>query len=887
MDRTDDRLEQQLDRAIDGIREETGDPAAVDEAAARVLGRLSAELGADTPGTIRSCADYQALIPAYLRGELIEARALLLEDHSRECIPCRRALHAARSARVEDPSVVRSERTQRGALRVSPWRWAAAAAVLLGVTFATWWTVNHESGSPIEIASVAGSLFRITPDGPLPIGAGDVFQGGERIRTGRDSGAIVALADGSTIEMNQRSEIRVTERRDDATIHLARGSIIVEASDQGSGHLFVRTDDCLVSVTGTVFSVLHGSRGSRVSVIEGEVEVDSSDGVEIVQPGQQVVTGFVFPIPIGQEISWSVNLDDHLAMLKELSELQHDLAQLPIPGRRYSTGLLDRAPEGTVVYIGLPNFSETLAEAHRIVREKVATSATLKKWWDENIVATGVEPQLADAIERMRQIGAQLGDEIVVTLQDGADHRPNPVVLAELADPGRFRQVLAAEVERLEARSQNRPPIRVVEDPFAPIGPESDAELLISIQGKLLVAAPKIDALQHMASLVGTPGSSRFLGSPFHQALAETYRDGVSIVFGADLQAILRNDADKLDREDEILKTLGVLDVEHIIVERHEAADRTVTRASVTFDETRRGLAAWLAEPAPMGALDFVSADATAATAFVVKKPAALLEELFNALGQVDSGLGTEVERARSESGLDLLQDIAGPLGGEIALALDGPVLPKPAWKLVAEVYDQAAMQFALELVVGRLNEIAAREGRSTALSIANESIGGRTYYTVTASDIGISIHYTYDDGYMIVAPERGLLDRAVQYRRSGYTLATSPRFTALLPEDGRAHFSAIYYQNIGPVLNPILQSSLAKSAPLTPEQSKMLDELATESRPSLFYAYAEPDRIVIGGSDKGGLFGTNLGSGFQLSSIFGLQETLRRAAESRHVQYD
>jgi hypothetical protein len=126
-----------------------------------------------------------------------------------------------------------------------------------------------------------------------------------------------------------------------------------------------------------------------------------------------------------------------------------------------------------------------------------------------------------------------------------------------------------------------------------------------------------------------------------------------------------------------------------------------------------------------------------------------------------------------------------------------------------------------------------------------------------------------------------------VQYRRSGYTLATSPRFTALLPEDGRAHFSAIYYQNIGPVLNPILQSSLAKSAPLTPEQSKMLDELATESRPSLFYAYAEPDRIVIGGSDQGGLFGTNLGSGLQLSSIFGLQETLRRAAESRHVQYD
>jgi len=95
MDRNDDRLERQLDRAIDGIRNETVDPAAVDQAAARVWDRLSVELDADVPGTIRSCADYQALIPAYLQGELAQARTLLLEDHSRECIPCRRALAAA------------------------------------------------------------------------------------------------------------------------------------------------------------------------------------------------------------------------------------------------------------------------------------------------------------------------------------------------------------------------------------------------------------------------------------------------------------------------------------------------------------------------------------------------------------------------------------------------------------------------------------------------------------------------------------------------------------------------------------------------------------------------------------------------------------------------
>ncbi|HJX26875.1 MAG TPA: zf-HC2 domain-containing protein, partial [Thermoanaerobaculia bacterium] len=110
-----------LDRAVADIQGEPIDPVIVEQAAARVWERLSREAAgaaepqmaapqaapqtnpqivAETaPASLRDCADFQALIPAYLRGELSPARALLLEDHTRGCVPCRRALREARDGK--------------------------------------------------------------------------------------------------------------------------------------------------------------------------------------------------------------------------------------------------------------------------------------------------------------------------------------------------------------------------------------------------------------------------------------------------------------------------------------------------------------------------------------------------------------------------------------------------------------------------------------------------------------------------------------------------------------------------------------------------------------------------------------------------------------------
>ena len=89
-------LDKILDQALDGIRGSELDPQTESAIAASVWQRVSEELPSEEaeagPQLIRSCADFQQLVPAFARGELAEAKHLLVQDHVNECVNCRRAL---------------------------------------------------------------------------------------------------------------------------------------------------------------------------------------------------------------------------------------------------------------------------------------------------------------------------------------------------------------------------------------------------------------------------------------------------------------------------------------------------------------------------------------------------------------------------------------------------------------------------------------------------------------------------------------------------------------------------------------------------------------------------------------------------------------------------
>jgi hypothetical protein len=104
MKHTDRELNTILDDATAEIRNEKLDAAVVAGAAQRVQARLAGQQAAAEAGVapvehIRSCDDFRSLIPVYLQGQLSSARTMLLEDHTRECLPCRKALKEARHGR--------------------------------------------------------------------------------------------------------------------------------------------------------------------------------------------------------------------------------------------------------------------------------------------------------------------------------------------------------------------------------------------------------------------------------------------------------------------------------------------------------------------------------------------------------------------------------------------------------------------------------------------------------------------------------------------------------------------------------------------------------------------------------------------------------------------
>jgi hypothetical protein len=705
-----------------------------------------------------------------------------------------------------------------------------------------------------SVSAVDGALQLVSADGGAAVATGAELRSHQRVRTAKGSDAVLTLADGSTVEMAERSELSLRASRRGTVVDLDRGSVIVHAAPQGSGRLYVDTAECRVAVKGTIFAVNHGLKGSRVSVVEGEVEVRQGNQRALLQPGEQLTTDIrLARVPVAEEIAWSRNAEQHLALLKELGALHRDLAKsVELPGQRTSTRLLDLAPADTVVYGALPNLTEGLGTARQVFQQHLDASPTLRAWWEQNIVANGLDQKIDELLDRLQPLGEAVGDEVVVAVPQGAiQHTGGPVILAALDDPAGFAALLRAEVDRVNAETQCQTPLLVVDDP-ANVGTPT-AEWLLWVHGDIFAAATSAAQLQQQAATLADPGANPFLATRLHGRLAETYAGGVEWLFGMEVGGLLESATGSSEPGDlELLRAMGLLDAATLVVEHHSELERSFTSGQLDFQGPRHGVAAWLAEPAPMGSLDFVSPDAVVASAMVTRDAAQMFDELLTMISSVDPAGLQALERFQNEHGIDLRRDVAAALGGEATLAVDVPLLPTPAWKLVVEVYDQAALQRAVEWAVDEVNREAAAAGKP-GLALESSERGGLTYWSVRSLDSGMAVSYAVVDGFVVVAQDAAVIEQAIQLRSAGTTLATSATFRSLLPANGYSDCSALVYRNLAG-----LSQALAGAGVTTPE-GQAAQALAELSQPSLLLAYGEESRISFTGTG-GSLVGSLLG---------------------------
>lgn len=886
MKHTDRELNTILDDTTAEIRSEKLDSAVVAGAAQRVWTRMAGEQAALEAGVtpvehIRSCDDFRSLIPTYLQGQLSSARTMLLEDHTRECVPCRKALKEARHGKQAVWQSANQLATQKAKVAVSnrrmtTVRWAIAAVLVAGAGLFAWPYAQRFLNSVGTLNAVVeasnGNVYRVTDKATQALKPGEQIRKGERIRTAKNAAAVVKLSDGTLIEMRERSEFSVNDGTAGRTINLERGQIIVEAAKQRDGKLFVATEDSLVSVTGTTFSVNDGTKGSRVSVIEGEVHVSHAGKDNVLHAGDQVTTHeSVDRIPVREEIAWSRNAGQYVKQLDAVrSQIDQNVA---MPGNRYSTRLLDLMPENTVLYVAIPNIGETLGKAEQILQENLAKNPELKGWYEKNGQSRGRQG-LNKAIDLAREFGSQLGDEIVIAAEAGAKGEPEePVILADLKNGGAFRGFVEGQTAQL---GEDKKHIRIIDDPATAqfsAGEERDG-FYLWITNDLVAASPKLDSLRKVSAQLKA-GAKPFAAKPFHTHIASLYKDGAGLIVAADLEKMFFQKMNN-QKDAASVQSLGLLNLRYFVVELKEKDGKPYNRAVVSYKQDQPGITSWLAAPGPMGALEFISPDANVVGAFVVQEPTAVVDDLLNTIKSADPESWQKLQDFQNEQGINIRNDIAAPLGSEYAFAIDGPLLPTPSWKVVFQVDDQAHLQQTLETTVEKLNAELAKHNKQGLVWNRTE-VGGRTFYELKSPEVSlVALNYAYAYGYLIAAPSRALVENAINYKESGHTLLGSAKFKASLPEDKQANFSAMVYQNVGSLLDPA--AKLLGNA--GPKEAARAVKGFLGGKAGLAYVYALGDRMVLSVNSENGPIGLTPSDLLGLPASSGLGSIFKSAME-------
>ena len=263
------------------------------------------------------------------------------------------------------PSMRRGESNLRGRRRTAIALSAAAALMAI----AAWIGIPGRDQDMYAVLEAAdGPLYRIADGDRVPIRVGDRIRAEQTIQSTDSAGAVLALADGSRVEMRAKSELSWDEADEGLAVRLNAGSIIINAAKQPSSRLYVQTRDMTASVGGTISVVNAEQNGSRVAVIDGEVRVRElgtplrrsgrhGTAETRLRPGEQVATSPTLAArALKEDIAWSRYSDAYRTILASFQKgMAETAAPLPSLTGRSASG---KAASQTVAAAARQEFEE-------------------------------------------------------------------------------------------------------------------------------------------------------------------------------------------------------------------------------------------------------------------------------------------------------------------------------------------------------------------------------------------------------------------------------------------------------------------------------------------------------------------------------------------------
>lgn len=764
-----------LESALDEMRRESVDPGTLDAARARVLDTL-------TNPAASGCAQFRPDFPAYLSATLSGGRRVLLEDHISRCTACRVSIAEMKGER----KVIAMP--QRTAVRWGRWgTLAAAAALFIAVLYLgrdsidTWMAPG---GPRATVVSASGGLYRVA--------GGTLQQGGaigerEQIRTGPGAHALLRLADGSTVDVNERTELFVTTAWSGQAIHLQRGDVIVRAAKQRRGHLRVLTRDSIASVKGTVFSVSAGIGGSVVSVVEGSVAVNQPGQDVLLSPGQQAASSRALTTSVAQAIAWSPNANEYLQLLASFAKIERQISPFAGP-LRTNSALLSYLPAGAFIYGAVPNLGGKIGQGLAAAEQQTFENAAFRSWWSSN---TGVE--LRRIVERVQSVSSLLGDEIVFSVASRGTGNPDdsvPMVMARVQADKRASLVSALDALFAEAGESSRP---------------------YSVAGDLVVAS---DSPAHLAWAVSHLGQGA--SSPFAAALSERYKRGAGWLIAMDAAPVIAMAAGD---DAPPIKLAGMAGVKYVFLEQRSPEGAEENEVTVLFEGARSGMASWLADAGSGGAAEYLAADSLLAAYVSMREPGQLFQEFTRLMTAQEASLQGELSEVDAKLGAGFVTNLTAAMGTEAAFAVQGFSATGPTWVIAALTNDPAIIDNSLGKMVDTFNAELSPAEQDKRATIGQETANGRVWKTLRAGGFPFGVTWTYDGGYMVAASDRGTAERAIATRHGGSALIWSPAFQAQLPASAGIHPSAFGWLNTKGALgllsafsrNPAIDTLLAE----------------------------------------------------------------------------